>query len=89
MFTQTRRPMSIWALLATLCLPSVGLGQAPSHPREEILSRFAQRLADQVGVNGVGGITAGVVVRNDLVWAQGFGWADMEEKSPRRSEHRL
>ena len=82
MFTQKRRPMSIWALLVTLCLPSVGLGQAPSHPREEVLSRFAQRLADQVAVNGVGGITAGVVVGNDLVWAQGFGWADMEEKIP-------
>jgi len=86
MFTRKRRPVSTWALLSAFFLvsgfPSVGLSQTPSHPSEDILARFAQRLTDQVRDGAVGGITAGVVVGNDLVWAQGFGWADMEKGIP-------
>jgi len=54
--------------------------QANLSPSEwqEALTDFGQRLAREVELDGIGGISAGVVVGRDLVWAQGFGWADVE-----------
>ena len=49
---------------------------------EEVLAGFSSRLAGDVRADNVGGITAGVVVGRDLVWAQGFGWADVRTRVP-------
>jgi CubicO group peptidase (beta-lactamase class C family) len=49
---------------------------------EQALSEFASEIARGVDTDGVGGITAGVVVGRDLVWAEGFGWADVERRIP-------
>jgi CubicO group peptidase (beta-lactamase class C family) len=58
-------------------------GQAVSAPEWDMaLADFSARLAEDVRADGVGGITAGVVVGRDLVWAQGFGWADTEKRIP-------
>lgn len=69
--------LSVW------CVPPPALqAQASSPEWEQALSTFASELARGVKTDGVGGITAGVVVGRDLVWAQGFGWADVERRIP-------
>lgn len=78
-----------WGLpLLVALLPVQGVG-AQAHPaserpgsREEALAAFADRLAKDVEVDGLGGISAGVVMGRDLVWGQGFGWADVERGIP-------
>jgi CubicO group peptidase (beta-lactamase class C family) len=74
--------MTLWVLLALLSAPSLGAGQPCPGIREDILSRFSGRLDEQVRADGVGGITAALAVGRDLVWAQGFGWADREKGTP-------
>lgn len=58
------------------------LGQTTTRTWEETLAEFAQQLAQDVDADGTGGISAGVVVGRDLVWAQGFGWADVDRRIP-------
>jgi CubicO group peptidase (beta-lactamase class C family) len=58
-------------------------GQTVRHtPFEAALARFEQSLAEDVAADGVGSIAAGVVVGNDVVWAKGFGWADVGNQIP-------
>jgi CubicO group peptidase (beta-lactamase class C family) len=59
-----------------------GVAQAPSGAWDEALADLARELSRDVAADGLGGITAGVVVGRDLVWAQGFGWADRDRKVP-------
>jgi len=39
-----------------------------------------------VAEDSVGSISAGVVFGNDVVWANGFGWADIEKQTPADAE---
>ena len=60
---------------------------ADPHPAQEepwgpILAEFSQQIAADVETDDLGGITAGVVVGRDLIWARGFGWADRERGIP-------
>lgn len=72
-----------WLLLATLlAAPGSASAQVCTEGRSEVLARFARTLERQVGEDGAGGITAGVSVGGDLVWAEGFGWADAERGVP-------
>jgi len=45
---------------------------------EPALDRFGTMLAEGVAADSVGAISAGVVVGDELIWAQGFGMADRE-----------
>src|SRR5687767_7788387 len=47
-----------------------------------VLDGFAQRIAADVAVDTIGGITAGVVIGDRIVWAKGFGYADRDRKFP-------
>lgn len=47
-----------------------------------VFAEFSEQIATEVDKDGLGGITVGVVVGRDLVWARGFGWADVERKIP-------
>ncbi|MFC1728841.1 serine hydrolase [candidate division KSB1 bacterium] len=49
---------------------------------ESAISRFAAQIAHDVAVDSTGSISAAVVVGNDVVWEQGFGWADVENRIP-------
>lgn len=65
----------------------VAVSQKVSHsPFQATIARFESKLAQDVAEDGVGSISAGVVVGNDLVWAKGFGWADIERKIPADKE---
>ncbi len=77
-----RRPA--WGVAALLLLlgPLPAIGQTGSPEWGQALAEFAQRLAADVEADGMGGVTAGVVVGRDLVWARGFGWADVERMIP-------
>jgi CubicO group peptidase (beta-lactamase class C family) len=77
-------PRGLPSLLFLPLLAWVGEGaaQGPSGAWEEALARFGAGLAADVARDDVGGITAGVVVGRDLVWAQGFGWADRDRGVP-------
>ncbi|NIM57934.1 MAG: serine hydrolase [Candidatus Aminicenantes bacterium] len=56
------------------------------NPFQAAISRFEAQLAQDVAEDGVGSISAGVVVGNDVVWAKGFGWADIEKQTPADEE---
>jgi CubicO group peptidase (beta-lactamase class C family) len=45
-----------------------------------ILDSFAQRVTADVAADTIGGITAGVVIGDRIVWAKGFGYADRDRK---------
>lgn len=53
--------------------------EGPPEGREEVLRGFADSLAADVEADGIGGIAAGLVVGDSLVWARGFGHADPRE----------
>ena len=42
------------------------------------IERFARQIATDVKQDDVGAITAGVFIGSEIVWAQGFGWADRD-----------
>ncbi len=46
------------------------------------LERFASQLAVDVDDDDVGGITGAVTRGDEVVWAQGFGWADKDRQVP-------
>ena len=74
----SRRPISAFFLTAGLAFctaPSLG---AQEDAWGLILTEFSQEIVEDVEADGAGGITAGVVVGRDLLWARGFGWADRE-----------
>jgi CubicO group peptidase (beta-lactamase class C family) len=82
-----RRSWSLQKLVPALLLPLAvfgadGTAQTAPNPWEEALAGFGAALAADVERDDLGGITAGVVVGRDLVWAQGFGWADRDRKVP-------
>ena len=58
------------------------LVSAQSPSRDEALTAFSRQLRADVAADDVGGIVAGVMVDGDLVWAQAFGWADRDTRTP-------
>ena len=58
------------------------LDSAQSPSRDEALTAFSRQLRADVAADDVGGIVAGVMVDGDLVWAQAFGWADRDARTP-------
>lgn len=65
----------------------VDIGQKVKHtPFQAAVSRFEFQLAQDVAEDGIGSISAGVVVENKVVWSKGFGWADVERQIPAHSK---
>ena len=58
------------------------LVSAQSPSRDEALTAFSRQLRADVAADDVGGSVAGVMVDGDLVWAQAFGWADRDARTP-------
>ena len=70
-------PVRVFGLCPGVC---VGPDRLPNW--QGVISDFAAQLSQDVKADGSGGITAGIVLGRDLVWAQGFGWADVERGIP-------
>ncbi|MDH3734265.1 MAG: beta-lactamase family protein [Gemmatimonadota bacterium] len=48
----------------------------------EAIAEFSAQIAEDVRTDGIGGITAAVFLGDQVVWAEGFGWADPEGGVP-------
>jgi TonB family protein len=51
-----------------------------------VVERFERVAAQDVERDGIGGLSWGIVEGEQLVWANGFGWADWELRRPARPE---
>ncbi len=70
----------LWTLALSACsTPAPDRLSASWH---EALSGFSQALAADVEADGVGGITAALARDGEVLWAEGFGWADPEAGIP-------
>ncbi|MFG1691619.1 serine hydrolase domain-containing protein, partial [Gemmatimonadota bacterium] len=72
--------------LVSLWLALVLCGTTPTAAQEStwdsLIADFSARIAEDVATDGVGGITAGIVVGTDPLWGRGFGFADRERHIP-------
>ncbi len=65
----------------------VAPGQKVKHDSfQAAISRFEAQLSQDVAKDGIGSISAGIVIGNKVVWANGFGWADIERQTPANAE---
>jgi CubicO group peptidase (beta-lactamase class C family) len=76
---------ALFGAILLLGIPAASPGQQPDFPSgvadssvNAAIERFAATLAQDVEQDGVGGITAAVFRGSDLIWAAGFGQADVE-----------
>jgi len=88
-FPATRRPRkenvmpsrpyraTIIFLLVFLLLPSAATAQDA-----DVIDAFSRQIAADVEADGIGGITAAVFRGDQVLWAQGFGWADPANRVP-------
>ncbi|WP_420463938.1 serine hydrolase domain-containing protein [Candidatus Palauibacter sp.] len=71
------RPAEVALLLVAILLPGVASGQDAS-----VIDAFSRQIAGEVEGDGVGGISAAVFKGDQVLWAQGFGWADPVKRVP-------
>ena len=71
------RPATIVFLLVFLVLPFAATGQDA-----DVIDAFSRQIAADVEADGIGGITAAVFKGDQVLWAQGFGWADPANRVP-------
>jgi len=92
-FALSRHCAAILALLVTVAISPTGhrltaQGGEPrasptNDPEVEGAKRlFSAWLEGQIAYRGLPGIVVGVIADQDLVWAQGFGFADIDAKRP-------
>lgn len=73
--------VSVLALFASALLtPQRAHGQHSEF--EAAIARFEAKLATDVAEDGIGSVAAAVVVGNELVWRNAFGWADVANRIP-------
>ncbi len=70
--------------LSNISTPSLNVTnkRAQFTPFEAAIADFEALLAGDVAEDGIGGIAAGIVAEDQLIWAKGFGWADTERRIP-------
>ncbi len=68
--------------VAILLAPSSLVAQPRTSSRDAIIARWADSLARDVARDSAGAISAGIVVGDSIVWARGFGYADVIRKVP-------
>lgn len=77
-----RASLSAGLLSVLLLLCSALPAEGQRSRWDDAITRFSAAIAADVADDGVGGISAGVVVDGDLVWADGWGLADRETREP-------
>ncbi|MEX2284864.1 MAG: serine hydrolase domain-containing protein [Gemmatimonadota bacterium] len=85
---RSRRAASIFTVLLLSAISLSSAARLPAQSAQEsfpaawrsVLDGFAQRIAADVATDTIGGITAGVVIGDRIVWARGFGYADRDRK---------
>ncbi len=61
-------------------------GSAQHTHFEAAIKHFEDQIFRDVKEDGIGSITAAVVMGNDEIWAKGFGWADTQRQIPADTE---
>lgn len=74
-------------LLFLLAVFTQGFGQ-PAKPQgyEKSIELARQFISDSLRVHNIPGVSIAVSVKGDLVWSEGFGFADLEQKVPVTTE---
>ena len=71
------RAAAVALLFVSILLPGIASGQDAG-----AIDAFSRQIAADVEADGVGGITAAVFKGDQVLWAQGFGWADPGKRVP-------
>jgi len=69
------RFLGLFFLLAGIATPATAQNQ-------DVIDAFARQVASDVEADGIGAITAAVFKGDQVLWAQGFGWADPDKRVP-------
>ncbi len=75
-------PVRLVSLSLALVLGGATPAVAQERSWDSIIADFSAQIAADVATDGVGGISAGIVVGTDLLWGRGFGFADRERHIP-------
>ena len=75
--TAKPRAVAFALVLTATLLPGAVRGQDAG-----VIDAFSRQIAADVEADGVGGITAAVFKGDQVLWAQGFGWADPGNRVP-------
>jgi len=77
------RPIKHFALAVGLALSaSAVLAQTPANDRYADARKFADQLAKEWLVRGIAGLSLTVALDGKIVYSEGFGYADLEERVP-------
>ncbi len=74
-------PRLVAALAATIAIAPTAT-RSNQEADQEVIDAFARRITADVATDGTGGMTAAMFHGDQLLWAQGFGWADPAAKVP-------
>lgn len=90
-FRRTRFRAVPLAMIGTLLLAPTLAGQARPDPASDpevqgAIRLFSAWMEGQIAYRGLPGVAVGVVADQDLVWSQGFGYADVAAKRPMTAE---
>jgi CubicO group peptidase (beta-lactamase class C family) len=83
------QPLAAFVALAatfTAAIPTSPQQRGDAPAQSAAIERFGRQIAEDVERDDVGGITAGVFVGSEIVWARGFGWADRDRRIPADAE---
>jgi CubicO group peptidase (beta-lactamase class C family) len=59
-----------------------GIATPATAQSQDVIDAFARQLAADVEADDIGAITAAVFKGDQVLWAQGFGWADPDKRIP-------
>lgn len=83
--TLEKRLPRLAAVVLTLLLAAAPLAQAQESPYAEEIAAFEAYVAGYMEATGMPGLSV-AVMKGDWVWAKGFGWADLENRTPAKPE---
>ena len=76
--------LRVWAITRFLGLFFLfaGIATPAAAQNQDVIDAFARQVAADVEADGIGAITAAVFKGDQVLWAQGFGWADPDKRVP-------
>lgn len=88
------RRITAAALLLLLCLSAAGSGprptqQSPPGRYDKAITTSRAAVREMMDKNGVPGVGVAVIANGELVWSEGFGFADLEQRVPVTRETRF